>query len=394
MNVYGAICEFNPFHNGHKYFLEQMRILGATHIAVCMSGSFTQRGEPAVIGKYDRVRAALSNGADLVLELPVSFACAGAERFALGGVSILDSLGCVDTLSFGSESGDTAALINTARLLYSQDFSDSLRKHLSQGMTFASAREQAVKELCGESAAALLRDANNILGIEYIKALINTDSKIKPLAVKRRGSAHDSSIASGNIASASFIREGIYSGADISPYVPENTVGFLRSESIPEINRMKSIEGALLYRLRTMSVDDLSALPDISEGLHNRLYSAVRDSVSVEEILRKTKCKRYTMARIRRCLMYALLYMTKEGLPKKPSYIRALGFNARGREILRAARDSSALPVIMKSSDAKKIGGAVLTDFEKECFCDDIYALTDKKISVCGQNYTVNTVIL
>ncbi len=390
MKITGVICEFNPFHNGHEYLLNRIREEGATHIVVCMSGNFTQRGEPALFDKYDRCRAALSCGADLVTELPVTFALSGAERFAFGGVSILDSLGCVDELFFGSESGDIGILSRAADAADAPELSELIVKNLSGGMTFAAARQAAVAELCGEGLSAVLSQPNNILGIEYIRAIKKLGSAIEVKTAGRCGAGHNSSIACGNIASASFIRRMAENGEDIRRFIPEKAYDIFSVTDDPPADggRMNKLIPMLMYRLRMMSVQDIEALPEISEGLENRIYSAVRKAAGFEELIGLIKSKRYTRARIERILMYALLGFEKDTLPEKPGYIRVLGFSERGRDILKAAGDNCRLPLIMKYSDIKKHGGTVRREYELECRCDDIYALTGEKPMPCGIDMT------
>lgn len=396
MRVSGVICEFNPFHNGHEYLLRKMRENGATHIVACMSGNFTQRGEPAVFNKYDRTRAALSCGADLVIELPVTFALSGAERFAFGGVYLLDSLGCCDELFFGSESGNIDLLSQAANAVDSAELSPLIQKYLSHGMTFAAARRSAVAELFDEGTAAVLSQPNDILGVEYIRAVNRIGSAMTPGTVYRCGAEHDSSEVSGKFASASHLRSMIGKGENIRQFVPERAYEIFSGSDNPPADggRMKRLIPMLMYRLRMMSVQDIAALPEISEGLENRIYSAVRQAVSYEELITLIKSKRYTRARIERILMYALLGFEKERLPIVPGYIKVLGFNERGREILRLAREKSSMPIIMKYSDIKKHGEVIRREYETECRCDDIYALTGQNILPCGKNMTGKTVIV
>lgn len=396
MKISCVICEYNPFHNGHEYMLKQLRENGATHIAVIMSGNFTQRGEAAIFDKFTRTRAALSGGADLVIELPVSFACANAQRFAYGGVFLADSLGCADELAFGSESGDSRLLIEAASAIDDERVQRLLGEKLGSGITFAAVREKAVEEIYGAHISQLLHSPNDILGIEYIRALKITDSRIRPFAVKRTGAGHDSVETENNITSAANIREMLYSGnEDAYRCIPEAAAGIFRSaeNKPPEGGRMRRLEAAMIYRLRTMTKDQLAALPDISEGLENRLYAAIRNSKCIEEIIEAAKSKRYTMARIRRLMTNALLGLERKSLEEMPGYIRILGMNSRGMEILRAAKQTAKLPVITKYSDLKP-GTPEHRMFMQESLCDDIYALSEKSTDICGRNLTGKMIIL
>lgn len=386
MKISSLICEYNPFHNGHKYMIEKMHENGSDIIIACMSGNFTQRGDFAVFDKYSRTRTALENGIDLVIELPVTYACATAEKFAFGGVYTLNSVGCTDDIYFGSECGDIDSLKETADILQSPELSDKIKYHLSLGQTFAKARENAVAEI-SEISADILKSPNNILGIEYIKALNKLNSPISPKTIQRIGSEHDSTITTQNFASASLIRQMIYeNNIDFFNYIPQ--------KNIPEIHRQNKLETAFLYKLRTMSIEDFSNLPDISEGLENRLYSAVKNSCSIDEILQTVKTKRYTLARLRRILLHAFLNISRKDCDILPQYIKILGFSKNGKRILRIMRDTATIPVIMRYSDVKKLSPTAQYLYEIENRCDDIYALSSETPSKCGNNMTSNIIIL
>ena len=386
MKISSLICEYNPFHNGHKYMLDNIRKNGSDIIIACMSGNFTQRGDLAVFDKYSRTRTALENGVDLVIELPVTYACATAEKFAFGGVYILNSLGCINDIYFGSERGNIDSLKETADILLSPELSEKIKYHLSLGNTFAKARQNAVSEI-SENSAGILKSPNNILGTEYIKALNKLNSPISPKTIQRIGSEHDSTITIQNFASASLIRQMIYeNNTDFFNYIPQ--------KNIPEIHEISKLETAFLYKLRTMSVEDFSNLPDISEGLENRLYSAVKNSCSVESILQTVKTKRYTLSRSRRILLHAFLNISRKDCDILPQYIKILGFNQNGKNILRIMRDTAKLPVIMRYADVKKLSPTAQYLYSLETRCDDIYALSSETPSKCGNNMTSNLIIL
>lgn len=386
MKVSSLICEYNPFHNGHKYMLDKMRENGSDFIIACMSGNFTQRGDFAVFDKYSRTKTALENGVDLVIELPVTYACATAEKFAFGGVFLLNAVGCVNEIYFGSECGDITALEHTAAILNSPDISDRIKKYLSLGQTFAKARENAVSEI-SEKSADILRYPNNILAIEYIRSLKKLHSPIFPQTIKRIGSEHDSMTAFENTASATLIRKCIYeNNSDFRKYIPFS--------DIPDIHSLSKLETAFLYQLRMMSPEDFKNLPDISEGLENRLYSAVRNGTSVKEILALAKTKRYPLARLRRILLYAFLGITQSDCTVFPQYIKILGFTQNGKTILRTMRETAKLPIVMRYSDIKKLSHPARYLYALESRCDDIYNLSSNNIIPCGQNLTANTIIL
>ncbi len=390
MNVSSLICEFDPLHRGHKYLLDTIRQQGADCIIACMSGSFTQRGEPALFDKHIRTKAALLCGADIVIELPVTFACSGAEGFAYGGVFLLDACGIVDSIFFGSECGDISMIKNAALAADDSRISGEIKRLMSEGMTFALAREKAVRSVFGNETADILRSPNNILGTEYLKALIRSGSRITPRTVKRSGAAHDSRNTSQGFVSASYIREVFISGGDVTPLLPEAAAFLFAGYDKAPVHRsrLSVIENAMLCRLRTMNVEELSHLPDMSEGLENRLYKAIRSECSVEGILQGAKSKRYTMARLRRCLMHAFLGITADDCSIKPQYIRILGFNKRGKEALHELKTHSSLPIISTPSKLPPLSDEGKRLFSLECRCDDLYALSGRKALPCGSNLT------
>ncbi|HCA04728.1 MAG TPA: nucleotidyltransferase [Ruminococcaceae bacterium] len=317
-----VICEFNPFHNGHAYLLSQAKKYGS--VLAIMSGSFTQRGEAAICSKFERAATALENGADLVVELPVTRAVANAQRFAEGGVSIAKSFGCVSRLAFGCETDDLDLLQKAAYSFENKAVREKISELMKQGEYYPRAVQAAVSSVCGGDVASVLGSPNNILAVEYIRALKGTN--ITPVPVLRAGSLHDSHIRSGSIASASYIRGLLKNNEDASAYMP----------SVPsEITRAENLERAILYKLRTMTAEDFAALPDVGEGLENRIYEAVKKYNSVEEILSAVKTKRYTHARLRRVLICALLGITEETQRQNAEYVRVLGFNEEGSQMLK-----------------------------------------------------------
>ena len=271
----GIIAEFNPFHRGHAALIQAALENGATHVAVVMSGDFVQRGAPALLSKWSRAEMALRCGADAVFELPLPWAMAGAERFALGGVFLLAQLGC-RRICFGSECGDVRALQETAALLLSPAFSAQLKLELSRGTGFAAAREAAVRALAGPQAAALLQTPNNTLGIEYLKAAQLLGVELEPFTITRFGAEHHDSAPRGGFASATALREWIQKGEGWESFVPPEAAEILKREialgACP--TDPARMERALLFRLRSITLAEFASLPDISEGLENRLFAA------------------------------------------------------------------------------------------------------------------------
>jgi len=396
MTVSSLICEFDPLHKGHKYLLDTIRQNGSDMMIACMSGNFTQRGEPALFDKYTRTKAALLCGADIVIELPVFCACCGAERFAFGGVTLLHSLGIVDRLYFGSECGDIRLLRQAALAADDSRVTESMKVLLRDGLTFAAAREKAVEAVFGKDIAHILKTPNNILGTEYIKALESLNSSIVPCTVARTGTAHDSKTIHDGFVSASYLRELFISGEMTASYFPEPVSALFSDyrQAPQRRSRMDELEKAMLYRLRMMTLQELAQLPDISEGLENRLYKAIRTECSVEAILQAAKSKRYTMARLRRILLHAFLGFTRETCSAAPAYIRLLGFNTKGRELLRLLKQKAALPIISTPSKLPPLSEEGKRLFALECRCDDLYALSGNTVLPCGSNITTPLVTL
>ena len=337
-----VICEFNPFHNGHKYLLSEARRLSGGGVLAVMSGSFTQRGEPAITDKFSRAAVALRHGADLVAELPAAYAVASARRFALGGVNAARSFSCVDCLAFGCETDDLGLLTAAAQAYENAEVNRLVALKMRDGDYYPRALEAAVRSILGDGAADVLKSPNNVLAVEYIRAL--RDSGIRPLPVKRVGAAHDSGEVCAGFASASLIRARLRSGEDVTGLLPE---------APGDITRPENLERALLCRLRTLTREELAALPEVNEGLENRIYEAVRKYNSVEEILSAVKSKRYTHARLRRTLICALLDITEELQSRGASYVRVLGFNTEGEKMLR----SCAAEIVTSPAKALKDGG-------------------------------------
>lgn len=334
MKIVGIITEYNPFHNGHARQIRLIRdaLGGDTAIVCAMSGSFVQRGAPAIFDKHLRSRAAVDAGADLVLEMPVQTSLSSAEGFARGGVRILGQL--CDTLCFGSESGDRESMMATASALLSPEFSSHLRPHLDAGLSFPAARQKALEEMaCG---GTLLEKPNDILAVEYCKAILSQQQKMNIFPIVRQGGYHDL-IPEASQPSATSLRRLILDGGDLSPYVPRQVwSGF---QNAP-VHTTAAAERAIVYRLRTMTEAEFEALPYGSEGLWRKLMHASRRCSTLDEILAQVKSKRYTRSRLDRMVMCAFLGLDRDTMEASPEYTRILAFSDRGRQILAAHRES------------------------------------------------------
>ncbi len=388
MKVAGIIAEYNPFHNGHAYLAKKARENGATHVVAVMSGNFVQRGEPAIFEHSVRTEAALMNGIDLVLQLPAVYAVSPAQSFAGAAVEMLDGTGFVDELVFGSECGDAEKIIRAVDALESDKLKPLLDGELKKGISFAAARENALRILSPES-ADIIKSPNNILGVEYVSAIKRTACRMIPVTFPRIGAEHDSKEISENIASASYIRDA-FGGKEWKNLVPENTVRLYEKSAVSDIKR---IENAMLYRMRTADADSLSKAPDVSEGIENRIISAAENAKNLEELYSFAKTKRYSHARIRRIILNYFLGITAADLALSVPYIRVTGFNDRGAELIRKAKDTANLPFITKAADVASLGENAQRIFSIECRAGDIYSLCFEKIAACGEEKRSRPVI-
>lgn len=388
MKTAAIIAEYNPFHNGHKYLADKARDLGYEGLAAVMSGNWVQRGDTAVISKFARTKQALECGVDLVAELPTYWAMSTAQKFAKGAVDIIANLN-VDALVFGSECGDITRLMQAVYCIRSKDFEARLRSYLDSGMNLAKARETAVGELCGNG--ELLRSPNDTLAIEYINAAKDLNLNIKFHAVKRVGAEHDSDKAFGEFCSASVLR-GLILNSDLdtaAKYMPAPSLEILKEEALAgKVSDLTRLEKTILAVLRSSTKEEYKALPDISEGIENRLFGAARMSSDFDGLMEYTATKRYTNARLRRLILAAFLKERKNDIPDTVPYIRVLGCNKTGADILQNARNSSKLPIIMRSTSLK----------EDSCFkfeerATDIYSLSLFDPSPCGEEYTNGIII-
>ncbi len=354
MKVIGIICEYNPFHLGHAKQISRIKAaFGVDCAVVClMSGNFVQRGAPAIFDKSLRAQAAVQCGADLVLELPVQYALSSAEGFAAGGVQILS--GFCDFLSFGCESADAEGLMTTAKALLAPDFSQKLRVHLDAGLSFPAARQKALGDL-----GALLEKPNDILAVEYCKAILSQESPMKILPLHRQGDYHDTQADPEN-PSATALRALIFRGADWTPFVPENARGIFKNATV---HSLAAGERAILARLRSMTDEEFEALPYGSEGLWRKLMHNVRSCGTLEEILTATKSKRYTRTRLDRMVLCAYLGLSAQAMQTPPEHTQVLAFNDTGKKVLKIARHTGNFPHV----------GEEPTDLERRT--DDLYGL-------------------
>ncbi len=357
----GIICEYNPLHLGHKKQIDRIReTFGDETAIVCvMSGNFVQRGAPAIIDKSLRAKAAILSGADLVLELPVTTALSSAEGFAAGGVKILSKM--CDTLCFGAETADNDALLSAANALLSEDFPPLLRDELDTGKSFPAARQAALERMGADS--AVLSQPNDILAVEYCKAILSQNASMAPFPIHREGSYH-AEVADAENPSATAVRNLMLIAHNWRSCVPKQVRSIF--ENAP-LHSMAAGERAVLAKLRTMTDAEFEALPYGSEGLWRKLMHACRSESTLEDILTAAKSKRYTRTRLDRMVMCAFLGITKETLEADVPYTRVLAFNDRGRAVLKAAKKTGTF------ANAGEPFDHPYWDLEKRC--GDLYGL-------------------
>ena len=416
MKTIGFVAEYNPFHNGHLYQLQaSRRQSGAECAVVVMSGNYTQRGEPAIVCKWARAEMALHSGADLVIELPAAYAMSSAEYFAYGAVRLLDSLGAVDMICFGSEAGSLENLSSAAAILEQEpeSYKALLKEYLSKGLSFPAARQKAISSYCQrtygrDDLSCLLKSPNNILAIEYLKALRRLNSNIIPMTIERVGNDYNTTELTGKMSSATSIRKTIRENAwsdarrllgDSMPYssiaVMERQFEAGRGPIFPE-----NYEMPLISALRRMSIEQIRQLPYMEQGLENRIKLAAEKAGSYAELLDMIGTRRYTGTRIQRILFSILIGLTKETFDYfnsigGPAYIRILGFNSTGRRLLASIRENTALPLITKTADHKNSelpGVAHMLAFEAATTDQYVLGFRDLYSRRSGMDYIHNVI--
>lgn len=407
--VLGIVCEYNPFHNGHLYHLEELKkITGSNYSIAIMSGNFTQRGSTAIIDKWSRTETALKAGIDLVIELPTLYAISSAENFADGAIHILDSLKIVDYVGFGAETSDIDVLDNIADVLYNEPraYKTLLSHELNKGISFPKARENALLIYLNNirKYVNVVSAPNNILGIEYIKALKKYKSIIKPISIARFEAGHNDLSYHSNIASGTTIRNIIKNGNfDIlRRLVPESSYSILmdnikQTHIVPDLS---VFERQIFYNLRKMSIEEIRNLPDVTEGLEFSIKKAANSCNSIYEFLNIIKSKRYTSTRLQRILLYSLLGITKKDMElsrKVTPYIRVLGLNNKGKFMIsEIAKANPKLEIItsvkrfLDSSNNKNLK----TMLNKDIFATDVYTLGFTYDSCSNLDFTKKIITL
>jgi len=410
LKVLGIVAEYNPFHNGHLYHIEKSKkMINADAVVCVISGNFVQRGNTSIVDKWTKAEMALLNGADLVIELPVIYSISSAENFAEGAMKLLNSLGIVDAFSFGSECGDIKILDNIANVLYEEpsEYKTMLNRELATGCSFPKAREKALLLYLNDirKYANVLSSPNNILGIEYLKALKKYGYHLYPMTLQRIGEGYNSTALNYNYISSTAIRQLIAAErfSETIDVIPESVYSLLKDkiECGEIVEDLAVFEREILYSIRSMTIEEISQIPDVAEGLEYSIKEAGNSCNNLHDLISFVKSKRYTMTRIYRILVYILLKITKldmENISKiKQPYVRVLGFTNKGEGILsEICGRNPRLPVITSLKQFINCNSNKLLRrmIDIDVYATNIYTLGYKYNSVSNLDYTQNIVKL
>ena len=411
--VLGIIAEYNPFHNGHMYHLQKAKEQSGAQYCICvMSGNFVQRGNTSIVNKWKKAEMALLNGVDLVIELPTIYSVASAEGFSLGAIKLLNNLKIVDAISFGTETSDFAALNNISSIVNEEPmkYKSILNSELKKGLSFPKARENALMFYLNDNKRYdnILNTPNIILAIEYLKALKKIKSTIQPIPVKREKVYYNDNVIVDEFASATAIRKLLKNEefSEIRKVVPKSTYQILKKETelgnvVLDLSRY---EKEIIYNLRRMTVSEIAELPDVNEGLEHSLKNAANYSNDITNLINIVKTKRYTVTRIQRILICALLGITKRdvGMAKKTEpYIRVLGFNEKGKELISRINKQNPKATVITSvkkfqdkNNNNKNSKIYKRLLDIDIFSTNVYTMACKSESLANLDYTKNMVIL
>lgn len=427
MNVTGIIAEYNPFHNGHLYQIEQVKKNGADYIIIIMSGNFLQRGTPAILDKWTRANMALSAGADLVIELPAVFATASAQYFARGGISILDKLGVANTLSFGCETDNISLLKECASYLWKEpdEYKERLQAYIKEGKSFPKAREKALTTLLGKETAAFVSSPNNILGLEYCIALLERGSSIQPMPILRKGNNyHDKDLTENILPSATAIRVQLtdiinathmndlnlnnthvhtpfFTKYNLSEYVPESVASILE-ENINKLLLSKDALSLLLKYKLLSKINDLDTYADVTPDLADKIRKNLNSYENITQFMDLLKSKDLTHTRISRALIHILLDITQDMYTDAKfhdyaPYARVLGFHRRALPLLSEIGKNTSIPLLTKLADARtQLSEQDYSLLEHDIFCSHVYesVIADKTGTAFQNEFTRQIIIL
>ena len=404
--VVGIIAEYNPFHNGHSYHIQNTKALtGADFVVAVMTGNFTQRGNTSVVDKWEKTKMALNGGADLVIELPTIYSISSAENFANGAVKILKTLGIVDSISFGMEADDISTLNNIANVLYVEppEYKAILEHELSKGNSFPKARENALMMYLNDIKryANVLKGSNNILAIEYLKALKKQKSNLVPIGVKREKVYYNSTKIIDEYASATGIRNLLLHNQleEVRKVVPAKTYSLLLNNirQGTYVLDITAYNNEIIYKLRSMTIKEIANLPDVNEGLEYLIKDASNKTNNLIELINKIKSKRYTQTRVQRILLYALLGITKKDMEiskKMTPYIRVLGCSENGKMLLSQINSKAKVITSFKKFEKTNKNRKIKRMLELDKKATDIYTLGYKKESKAGLDYTKGLILM
>ena len=397
--VLGIIAEYNPFHNGHLYHIETAKNKAkADTVVAVITGNFTQRGNTSIVDKWEKAKMAINAGCDLVIELPTLYSISSAENFALGAIKILNELEIIDTISFGMETEELSNLNNIANVLYNEpkEYKMILKKELSEGISYANARANALnKYLSDKNYEDILKGSNNILGIEYLKALKSQKSKIMPLGIKREKVYYNSKKIVDEYASSTGIRHLLERKQieEIARVMPKESFRIL-IEDIREGKfnlKLSVFSKEIIYKLRSMSIKEIKNLPDVSEGLENLIKESANKTNNIIELINNIKSKRFTQTRIQRILLYSLLGITKKDMEmsrKVIPYVRVLGFNKNGKRLLSEINPNIKVITSLKKFENTNKNLKLKRMLEIDKYATDIYTLGYSKESFSNLDYT------
>lgn len=407
--VLGIVAEYNPFHNGHLYHIAKSKQeTGAEYVICVISGNFVQRGNTSIINKWAKAKMALANGADLVIELPTVYSVSSAENFAEGAIKILNSLKIVDTISFGMEANDIAILNNIANVLYTEpkEYTNILLHELKRGNSYPKARDNALMMYLNDikKYANVLSGSNNILAIEYLKALKKTKSSIMPVGIKRQKVLYNDEYMVDEFASATAIRKMLITRQfdDIRKAIPRSSYRILGEElkAGHYVIDLSKFEKEIIYTLRKMTQEEIADLPDVSEGLDASIKNAANSCNTLEELINIVKSKRFTQTRIQRILIYALLGIDKKQMAvskKIEPYVRILGFNNKGKNMIsEIVKLNPKLNIVTSVKKYMDIGPNknLKEMLQKDILATNIYTLGYEMDSLSNLDYTNKLIVM
>lgn len=400
MKICGIVAEYNPFHNGHAHhIIKTKELLGDNTTIVCiMSGNYVQRGDLAIYEKYDRAKAAVKSGADLILELPLAACLSSAEGFAFGSVELLDKLGCITHISFGSEHGDINDILKASNMADDKNVKQELQQNLKLGLSYAAAMQKATQKIYPDI-YELFSSPNNTLGVSYCSALNKLKSNIEPVTITRKGAGHDTDDTSYNMPSASFLRKltSQNSYLECEQFMPKESFyefsKAMQNKTAPV--KIERLNTALLAHLRRFSVDELNLYCGGADGLSNRLFEAIRTQTDFYSICEYAQTKRYPLARIRRAILRTWLDLPCN-MPVTANYVKVLAMSGKGREVLKIMKKNCALPIITKPVAANKLDENIKFVLNKDILADDLYylAMLDNRMHIAGNSFRKTPFIL